>query len=108
MHPEYLNLMFKPIKWYNASVDGNTILNLPEYSDTKEPQTWWRWRYYAIPKHGITLNIEISADQPFEMRVIEVIYSGENKIQLPQMPNTNMSLPYGWANANVIVQHKVF
>ena len=108
MHPEYLNLMFKPVKWYKASIDGNAILNLPKYSDAKEPQSWWRWRYYAIPKQGITIDIEISAEQPFEMRLIEVIYSGKNKIQLPKMPKTYMPMPYGWANANVIVQHKIF
>ncbi len=101
MHAEYLNLFFKPTIWHQASLEG---IEVPDLPPEEESQEWWRWRYYAIPPEGITLDLVIAANQPFEMRVIEVIYSNKNKLKPPQLPKDHMPLPYGWSHSNVIIQ----
>ena len=119
---EYVNLLFPTDAGISsASVNGFPVVvpgvvpgtKTEADSDTKkadamkekdktQSEAWWRWRWYGLPEEGADIVLTLTADRPFEVKIIEVDYGMPKGA--PLRPVDSMPKPYTWSDSLVMFQ----
>ena len=98
---EYVNLFF--------NLDAGIIsarLNEKTISVEGATGNWWRWRYFALPPEGITVELTVETPEPVAFKVTEVAYDWPEALvnDLPTSPADRMRMPYGYSDSSVITR----
>lgn len=106
---EYVNLLFPTDAGISAVEVNGFPVRIPDAGNSTETekqatpsQSWWRLRWYGLPKSGADLFIKQSAGNSLPIKIIEVDYG--MPAGAPARPDHSMSKKYTWSDSTVIFQ----
>ncbi len=99
---EYLNLFFDEA----AGITSARLNGEPVMVTETDREGWWRWRYYALPPEGVTIELTVESVEPVALKVAEVAYRWPPGLAagLPARPTNKMRMPYGYSDSTVVTR----
>lgn len=106
---EYINLLLPADAGISAVEVNGFPVRIPDAGNSTETeaqaipsQSWWRLRWYGLPKDGGDLFVKQSVGHSLPIKIIEVDYGMPPGA--PARPDHSMSKKYTWSDSTVIFQ----
>jgi hypothetical protein len=71
-------------------------------SQAPEAGSWWRWRWYGLPRSGADIVLTLPQAKSLTVKIIEVDY--RLPAGAPPRPQNSIRRPYSWSDSTVIYQ----
>ncbi len=99
---EYVNLFFGE----EAGIVSARLNGEPVKVTETDHEGWWRWRYYALPPEGVTIEMTVDSAEPVPLKVAEVAYRWPPALAagLPARPPHMMRRPYSYSDSTVVTR----